>query len=70
MCVCAFLVAILGAAAPVQDLAPQRAVIALVCIYIAAFAATWGPLAWVIGGEIFPHNIRAKAISLSVASHW
>ncbi len=70
MCICAFLVAILGAAAPVQDLAPQRAVIALVCIYIAAFAATWGPLAWVIAGEIFPHNIRAKAISLSAASHW
>ncbi|EIW53906.1 MFS monosaccharide transporter [Trametes versicolor FP-101664 SS1] len=70
MCVCAYLVAILGAAVPVQDIASQRAVIALVCIYIAAFAATWGPLAWVVGGEIFPHNIRAKAVSLSVASHW
>ncbi|KAI0628432.1 MFS monosaccharide transporter [Trametes polyzona] len=70
MCVCAYLVAIIGITASVQDLAPQRAVIALVSIYIAAFASTWGPLAWVIAGEIFPYNIRAKGISLSAASHW
>ena len=70
MCICAFLVSILGVTTSVHDLSPQRAVIALVCIYIAAFASTWGPIAWVVTGEIFPLNVRAKAMSLSVASHW
>jgi len=29
-----------------------------------------GPIAWVVTGEIFPLNVRAKAMSLSVASNW
>ena len=70
MCVCEFLVAIIGVTISVQNLPGRRALIALVCIYIAAFASTWGPIAWVITGEIFPLNIRAKAMSLSVASNW
>ena len=70
MCVCEFLVAIIGVTISVQNQAGQKALIALVCIYIAAFASTWGPIAWVITGEIFPLNIRAKAMSLSVASNW
>ncbi|KAI0645183.1 hypothetical protein C8Q79DRAFT_927420 [Trametes meyenii] len=70
MSLCAFLVAILDVTTSVHDLATRRAVIALVCIYIASFAATWGPVVWVITGEIFPLNVRAKGISLSAASHW
>lgn len=70
MCVCEFLVAIIGVTISINNTAGQRALIALVCIYIAAFASTWGPIAWVITGEIFPLNIRAKAMSLSVASNW
>lgn len=34
----------------------------------AFFASTWGPIAWVITGEIFPLQVRAKAMSLSVVS--
>lgn len=30
----------------VEDPAAQKSLIAFVCIYIAAFAATWGPIAW------------------------
>ena len=41
-----------------------------VSIRQAFFAATWGPIAWVIIGEIFPLQVRAKAISLSTASNW
>ncbi|KAI0628431.1 general substrate transporter [Trametes polyzona] len=70
MSLCAYLIAILGLTTAVEDLAPQRAVIALMCVYIAAFASTWGPVAWVVVGEIFPLNVRAKAMSLSIASHW
>ncbi|TRM65517.1 general substrate transporter [Schizophyllum amplum] len=70
MTVCEYLVAIIGVTISVEDSSGQKALIALVCIYIAAFAATWGPIAWVITGEIFPLQIRAKAMSLSVASNW
>nr|ANC28056.1 major facilitator superfamily [Polyporus umbellatus] len=70
MCICEYLVAIIGVTISVENQAGQKGLIALVCIYIASFAATWGPIAWVITGEIFPLNIRAKAMSLSVASNW
>ncbi|KAG6850557.1 hypothetical protein H0H93_011756 [Arthromyces matolae] len=70
MCICEFIVAIVGVTISVQNIAGQKVLIAFVCIYIAFFASTWGPIAWVITGEIFPLQIRAKAMSLSVASNW
>lgn len=70
MLICEFLVAIVGVALPQTNLAGQKVLIAFVCIYIAFFATTWGPIAWVVCGEIFPLAIRGKAISLSVASNW
>jgi len=70
MCICEFLVAIVGVTVSTSNIAGQKVLIAFVCIYIAFFASTWGPIAWVITGEIFPLNIRAKAMSLSVASNW
>ncbi|OJT09316.1 High-affinity glucose transporter RGT2, partial [Trametes pubescens] len=70
MSVCAYLIAILGVTTSVTDIEPQRAIIALMCICITAFASTWGPVGWVVVGEIFPLNVRARAISLAIASHW
>ena len=70
MCICEFLIAIIGVTISVSNTAGQKSLIAFVCIYIAFFASTWGPVAWVITSEIFPLNIRAKAMSLSTASNW
>ncbi|KAG6852754.1 hypothetical protein C0991_009332 [Blastosporella zonata] len=77
MCVAEFIVAIVGVTAghidPIThavNLPAQRVLIAFVCIYIAFFATSWGPVAWVLTGEIAPLNIRAKAMSLAVASNW
>ncbi|KAI0359460.1 AmMst-1 [Trametes cingulata] len=70
MCVCEYLVAILGVTISIENLAGQRALIGIVCVYVGTFAATWGPVAWVVTGEIFPLNVRAKGISLSAASNW
>ncbi|KAI5123527.1 hypothetical protein M0805_006687 [Coniferiporia weirii] len=70
MCVCEFIVAIVGVSLPTDNLAGQKVLVAFVCIYIAFFASTWGPIAWVVVGEIFPLNVRAKGISLSAASNW
>ncbi|KAI1503707.1 high affinity glucose transporter ght1 [Biscogniauxia marginata] len=40
------------------------------CMYIASFAGTWGPMAWVVIGEIFPLRTRAKQASLATAGNW
>ncbi|UZJ55900.1 hypothetical protein CBS101457_005220 [Exobasidium rhododendri] len=64
------LVAIIGTTVSVNNQAAQRSLVALVCLYVAGFASTWGPAAWVVCGEIFPLAIRAKALSLCTASNW
>ena len=38
--------------------------------YVAFFAATWGPIVWVLLGEMFPNKIRAAAMSVAVAANW
>ncbi|KDE03657.1 hypothetical protein MVLG_05847 [Microbotryum lychnidis-dioicae p1A1 Lamole] len=70
MFVCQFIVAAVGISVSQDNLAGQRVLIAFVCIYIAHFAATWGPLAWVVTGEIYPQQIRGKCMSMSTASNW
>ena len=33
-------------------------------------ACSWGPVAWVVTGEIFPLKVRAKSLSMTTASNW
>nr|OQO20086.1 hypothetical protein B0A51_10190 [Rachicladosporium sp. CCFEE 5018] len=70
MAVCQFIVAITGTVAGTTDRAAQQAAIAFVCIYIYFFASTWGPVAWVVTGEIFPLKVRAKCLSMTTATNW
>ncbi|KAI1642776.1 hexose transporter [Daldinia loculata] len=79
MCISQFLVAMLGTLTTGQDeagnvvvynVAAQKAGIAFICIYIFFFASTWGPLAWVVTGEIFPLKMRAKCLSMTTATNW
>lgn len=65
-----FIIAIVGTVAPPGSSAASKVLIAFVCVYIFAFASTWGPAAWVIIGELFPLPIRAKGVALSTASNW
>ncbi|XP_058100015.1 sugar transport protein MST6-like [Magnolia sinica] len=43
-------------------------VLAMICIYVAAFAWSWGPLGWLVPSEIFSLEIRSagQAITVSV----
>jgi SP family sugar:H+ symporter-like MFS transporter len=70
MCVCQYIVAITGTVAGTTDLPAQRTAIAFVCIYIFFFASSWGPVAWVVTGELFPLKARAKCLSMTTASNW
>ncbi|KAI9264360.1 general substrate transporter [Phascolomyces articulosus] len=44
--------------------------IVMIYFFVAGFAYSWGPTGWVYPAEIFPLNIRAKAISLTTAANW
>ncbi|GAA6017582.1 hypothetical protein JCM11491_005291 [Sporobolomyces phaffii] len=70
MAVTQLIVAAVGVATPEGNQAAQKVLIAFVCIFIAHFAATWGPLAWVVTSEIYPTTTRGKQMSLSTASNW
>lgn len=39
-------------------------------IYIAAFAASLGPLPWVMMAEVFPLHVRGLAMSLTSVANW
>ncbi|CEP25124.1 RGT2 [Cyberlindnera jadinii] len=68
MCVSQLIIAIVGAAT--NSDAANKCMVGFTCIFIAFFAATWGPVAWVITGEIMPLKTRAKSVALSTASNW
>jgi MFS transporter, SP family, xylose:H+ symportor len=38
--------------------------------YTAGFAVSWGPVTWVLLSEIFPNQIRGKAMAVAVAAQW
>lgn len=42
----------------------------LIGIYILGFAVSWGPLAWVMIGEIFPLSVRGIGTSIGSAANW
>lgn len=79
MCVSQLIVAVCGTLSTgqydngeifVKNLGGQKAAVAFVCVYIFFFASTWGPLAWVVTGEIFPLKTRAKSLSVTTATNW
>ncbi|HEY2005839.1 MAG TPA: sugar porter family MFS transporter [Solirubrobacteraceae bacterium] len=48
------------------------AVITLVCLgtFIASFAATWGPVVWVMIPEVLPLSVRGTAMGVAVFGNW
>jgi sugar porter (SP) family MFS transporter len=48
------------------------AVITLVCLatFIASFAATWGPVVWVMLPEVLPLSVRGTAMGVAVFGNW
>ena len=42
----------------------------LIAIYIFGFAVSWGPIAWVMIGEIFPLSVRGIGASIGSAANW
>ncbi|KXT16985.1 hypothetical protein AC579_7419 [Pseudocercospora musae] len=70
MCISQFIVAIVGTVSGTDNLPAQQTAIAFVCIYIFFFASSWGPVAWIVTGEMFPLQTRAKCLSMTTATNW
>jgi SP family sugar:H+ symporter-like MFS transporter len=53
-------------------LTPGQAVSGLVAanLYIVAFGISWGPVMWVLLGEMFPNRLRGAALAVSGATNW
>ncbi|WVQ74079.1 hypothetical protein IAR50_003663 [Cryptococcus sp. DSM 104548] len=67
--VIAAIIAVYGDSFPTHKAAGNGAVF-MVYWYIANFAVTWGPLAWVVSAEVFPLDMRAKGMSISSGVNW
>jgi MFS transporter, SP family, sugar:H+ symporter len=48
------------------------AILTLVCLatFIASFAATWGPVVWVMIPEVLPLSVRGTAMGVAVFGNW
>ncbi|KAF4983732.1 hypothetical protein FZEAL_948 [Fusarium zealandicum] len=55
----------------VKDNRPvSSAIVACSYLFVATFATTWGPTSWTYPAEIYPSQIRAKAVSISTSTNW
>ncbi|MGB8505881.1 sugar porter family MFS transporter, partial [Mycobacterium sp.] len=39
-------------------------------LFVVAFGMSWGPVVWVLLGEMFPNRIRAAALGIAAAGQW
>lgn len=55
-----------------MSLPPPYNVIALIAanLYFFAFGVTWGPVVWVLLGEMFNKKIRGAALAVAVTAQW
>jgi MFS transporter, SP family, sugar:H+ symporter len=53
---------LIGSAGPVALIAAN--------LYVVSFGFSWGPVVWVLLGEMFPNSIRAIAISVAASAQW
>ncbi|MCK5744756.1 MAG: MFS transporter, partial [Oricola sp.] len=53
-------------------LAGDMGVLALLAanLFVVAFAATWGPVMWVMLGEMFPNQVRGSGLAVSGLFQW
>jgi SP family sugar:H+ symporter-like MFS transporter len=56
-------VAVLGTASPTIALIAAN-------LFVVAFGMSWGPVVWVLLGEMFPNRMRAAALSLAAGAQW
>ena len=59
-----------AAGAPVLPGAHGMAALIAANLYVFAFGFSWGPVVWVLLGEMFNNRIRGAALALAAAAQW
>ncbi|WP_309080573.1 sugar porter family MFS transporter [Zhihengliuella sp.] len=56
----------------VVNLPQPWGMIALVAanLFVVAFGMSWGPVVWILLGEMFPNRLRAVALSVAASAQW
>ena len=54
------------------QLSHPRASLALIAanVYVVFFNMSWGPVMWVMLGEMFPNQIRGSGLAVAGAAQW
>lgn len=50
--------------------AASKAVIACSYLFVASYAPTWGPVSWIYPPELFPNQLRGKAVAFCTSGNW
>ncbi|GAA4668394.1 sugar porter family MFS transporter [Gordonia humi] len=69
MAICFATADIVDGAPVLGDVAGPIALVAA-NLFVIFFGVSWGPVVWVLLGEMFPNRIRAAALSLAAAGQW
>lgn len=67
--ICMFAFAIIGVATPGTN-AAARSLVAFVCIFCFSYGATWGPVSFVVVGELPSTRLRSKTLALTTSVGW
>lgn len=75
MCICFLIYSFVGHFAlsgsdPLSTPQAGAVLITFTCLFIVAFATTWGPMVWAIVGELYPARYRATCMALATGSNW
>ncbi|KAI1326957.1 general substrate transporter [Xylariaceae sp. FL0255] len=70
MAICQLTIAIFSTVASAMKGLVAQLLIVFLALFVFFYAASWGPVAWVVTSEIYPLKVRAKSMSISTASNW
>ncbi|KAG8748964.1 hypothetical protein FRC12_013698 [Ceratobasidium sp. 428] len=70
MAICQLIIGAAGITISTSNAQGQRVLVAFIFLYVAGYALTWGPVAWVVNAELYPLAVRAKAMSMTGATNW
>ena len=70
MAVCQLITASVGSAIPDAERTANLVLTVFTSLFLSFFAASWGPVVWVVTSEIYPLKVRAKSMSISVFGNW
>lgn len=67
---CLFALAALNTPGETQTVLQAQASVAAIFLYVGAYQLSFGPIAWLLVGEVFPSKVRSTAVGLATLSNF